>query len=302
MRLLLRFCLASFAAFSALPALAQPTNVVKLNVVHQGQCQTPCERVAVIFVHGITGSKETWRNPRTQAFFPEMLSKDVDLRASVDVYHLDFESFRFSGPPMDKIGAAVAKAVDPLIKAKKYSRVVFIGHSLGGLVARAYLIHVKFRYGHQGLIRFPIIISISTPFEGSSLASFGTWVSGNEHLRILVPIRENDFQKLVNDGMAKIQSKMTECASLGSITELVHFSAYETKPITAVGIIVSQQSATGLAKEPFPVAKDHWEIGKPENVNDQPFPWVKQIVQRCIARDGICTARKSNCGPDFFRP
>lgn len=282
-------------------AKTQEVDIVKLVTVHEGRCAKPCNRVAVIFIHGITGSRETWINTRTNAFFPALVSKDASLRGNVDVYHLDYESFKFSGPDINMIGEAVATAIDPLMNRKMYRRVVLVGHSMGGLVAQAYLLHVKLQYGHQGLVRFPLFVTLSSPFHGSAHASFARLASANPQFRILVPINENDYQMLVNRSTdTAARKKAPRC---GVKFQLDHFAAYETVGtkvnLINIGLVVTKDSATGNSEKPFPVAKDHLAIAKPKDSADEPYPWLRIILQNCVRRKGVCAPRSSICGPDF---
>ena len=80
----------------------------------------------------------------------------------------------------------------------RYAKVIFICQSLGGIVARQYLLHVKNRYGHTALGHFRLVITLGTPMQGSSLTRLAVLASSNEQLRVLGPIRRNDYLQLLN--------------------------------------------------------------------------------------------------------
>src|SRR4051812_33344773 len=42
----------------------------------QPDCNAVCDRQAIVFVHGLWGSKETWKNSSTGSSWPEMLRTD----------------------------------------------------------------------------------------------------------------------------------------------------------------------------------------------------------------------------------
>ncbi|HEX8614702.1 MAG TPA: alpha/beta fold hydrolase [Telluria sp.] len=67
---------------------------------------------------------------------------------------------------IDEFVPAVQRAIEALCAASGAARVVIVGHSMGGLVARAYLrVHGSARVAH--------VFTIGTPHHGTSLASKG---------------------------------------------------------------------------------------------------------------------------------
>ncbi|RSZ57434.1 alpha/beta fold hydrolase [Massilia atriviolacea] len=67
---------------------------------------------------------------------------------------------------IDDFVPAVRRAVDALCAASGAARVVIVGHSMGGLVARAYL-------RDHGSARVAHVFTLGTPHHGTSLASKG---------------------------------------------------------------------------------------------------------------------------------
>ena len=188
----------------ATSAMTEP--IARLTMHSASECPAPCPRAAVIFIHGITGSKETWGSPAGDLYWPTMLAKEAALSNDIDIYQIDYDSKPFDGPPAVAIETEIEKFLDKLILEKKYSKVIFIAHSLGGIFARTYLLHVKHTYGHAALSRFRMVITLGTPNEGSSLANLGRLATDNEQIRVLRPIDVNDFQQLVNKSIREIQS------------------------------------------------------------------------------------------------
>ena len=219
---------------------------IKLIPENVHECDVPCNRIAVIFFHGFTGSRETWTNSSTNFYWPIGLSNDPKLADKLDVYRIDYTSNVWSGPSFNDIGNAIALAIDPLMIKRRYSKVVLIGHSLGGIVAEAYMMHVKLRYGHQALARFPLLITLGTPFLGSSLASLAHLVDSNPQIRILVPIEENDFQQYVNQAWHDVGQKHLACEAFPDSQRagLINYAAYEGVSTPGVGIVVNRASAT----------------------------------------------------------
>jgi triacylglycerol esterase/lipase EstA (alpha/beta hydrolase family) len=72
------------------------------------------------------------------------------------------------GASIDDFAPQVRAAIEQLCAATGQQRVVIVGHSMGGLVARAYLR----RYGAEAVAR---VITLGTPHQGTalSLARYG---------------------------------------------------------------------------------------------------------------------------------
>jgi pimeloyl-ACP methyl ester carboxylesterase len=87
----------------------------------------------VVFIHGYTGARETWTNG--QAYWPALLASDSDLKDRLDIYSVVYDSLLFSGPPIREVVADLEKELDALMVQKRYAKVIFICHSLGGIVA-----------------------------------------------------------------------------------------------------------------------------------------------------------------------
>ena len=70
-------------------------DVVRVEIEQVGDCAVPCDRVAVIFVHGLGGSRETWLNTSgsTQVYWPQLLAEDPELGAKLDIYRVDYDSY-----------------------------------------------------------------------------------------------------------------------------------------------------------------------------------------------------------------
>ena len=257
-------------------------------------CAAPCDRAAVVFIHGYTGARETWTNG--QAYWPALLASDSDLKDRLDIYSVVYDSLLFSGPPIREVVADLEKELDALMVQKRYAKVIFICHSLGGIVARQYLLHVNSRYGHTALGRFRLVITLGTPMQGSSLSRLARWASSNEQLRVLGPIRTNDYLQLVIDTVRDFAAKHEAmgCPSLKV------FAAYEELGVTPVGIVVDRQSATLDASEIKGFNRDHISLPKPVGTNDEVYAWAKRSMVDCL--DGLAACPAAACpnqGIDF---
>jgi pimeloyl-ACP methyl ester carboxylesterase len=218
-----------------------------------------------------------------------MLAEDAQLKDKVDVYTLRYESAWNSGPPVVKVTSAIAAQLDPVFKEKRYSKVVFVAHSLGGNIASEYLLHVKLQYGHAALSRFPLVITLGTPFEGASLASLANFFSSNEQIRSLLDIHKNDFLQLLTQSREDIIKKRLthQCAPLE------YAAGFETLPVGGRLLVVSRESATAGATRQQGFAKDHVSLPKPPNQSDPVYSWVRGEIATCL---GGQNCRASSAG------
>lgn len=257
-----------------------------VRVVHesQGTCSAPCQKAAVVFIHGLMGSKETWQNGTS--FWPSLLATDPDIGDKVDVYRVDFDSYLFApGPSIVDVLGELQEQLDSLFETNQYSKIFLVGHSLGGNIARAYLLHIKAKYGHRVLSLFPVTYTLGTPMLGSSLAPIALFASQNQHLRVLLPIKVNDFQQLLNLTLVDMMNKHHHffCPQMSL------FAAYEMQPMGIAGIVVSKESATIYSTFTRGFNKNHSTLVKPLNRSDLAYKWVTDSMSTCIAGKDYCS-------------
>lgn len=257
-----------------------------VRIVHEsrGTCSVPCRKAAVVFIHGLMGSEATWQNGTSS--WPRLLATDPEIGNKVDVYRVDFDSYLFaSGPSIVDVLGELQEQLDSLFEKNKYPKIFLVGHSLGGNIARAYLLHIKAKYGHRVLSLFPVTYTLGTPMLGSSLAHLALFASQNQHLRVLLPIKINDFQQLLNLTLVDMMNKhhQTFCPKMSL------FAAYEMQPMGIAGIVVSKESATTYSTSAQGFNKNHSTLVKPLNRSDLAYKWVTDSMSTCIAGKDYCS-------------
>lgn len=261
------------------------TGVVRIEHISDSHCVSPCSRIAIIFIHGITGNQDTWLNEDTSARWPDLIANDPKFERQIDVFSIDYDSDGFSGPSFVTILKELDQQLDDLLVSKNYEKAIFVAHSLGGNLARAYLHHLKNRYGHEAMSTFRMIFTLGTPNMGSSLANIAKWLSGNEQVRVLTTLSENDFQQHLNVSTNEILAKHEDYCP-----DLSFFSAYELNPTPPVGVIVTQESATTFsdnsAVKGFRL--NHSELAKPRGRDDPLYQWVAGGISSCLNGEDLC--------------
>jgi pimeloyl-ACP methyl ester carboxylesterase len=295
-------CGVLFIAVSFISSAVAQEPIARLTKQSSTPCSMNCPKSAVIFVHGITGSKTTWGDPDSALYFPKMIASEPSLKDDVDVYQIDYDSKYTQGPATVAIGDTIASLLDKLMLEKKYTNVMFVAHSLGGIITRQYLLHVANLYGHTALSRMRLVVTLGTPYTGSSLAKLGAFATENEQIRVLQPLQVNDYAQLLNATNWAFLQKHEYCPSLRN------FSGFEMKPYGLLGIIVDEESATEDAAGKMGFNRNHLELPKPVSDDDEVFRWTADLIRKCIRNDdSVCKAAalNPNC-PDVpqydFRP
>lgn len=114
----------------------------------------------VLFVHGITGS------PRNFRYLVDQLDRGR------------FQPWLFyypSGMHLDALAQYLQQSLQKLQREHRFRRVLVVAHSMGGLVAREFIL----RNAEAGGVDVPLFISLATPWRGHSSAQYGVKYAPN---------------------------------------------------------------------------------------------------------------------------
>jgi pimeloyl-ACP methyl ester carboxylesterase len=112
-------------------------------------------RVPVLFIHGISGSPRDWR----------YLAQQIDRR-----YFQCWFFYYPTGTHLNTTAELLHEKIEYLYDTYRFDHLCIVAHSMGGLVARAF-IGRQVRDNDAAYI--PLFISISTPWGGDKSARFG---------------------------------------------------------------------------------------------------------------------------------
>jgi triacylglycerol esterase/lipase EstA (alpha/beta hydrolase family) len=164
---------------------------------------TEDKRILVLFLHGWNGdAKETWQQ------FPDLVKSDPDLQ-HVAVATVPYPTLMVRrGLRAAELAAWLAEKLDQS-EAVNYAKVVFIAHSMGGVIARKTILQQRLR---DSPISYPLLAEIATPHQGAkTVARLGAELGLSERfLRDLIP--ESDFlTALANDWNDLKRRPLTMC-------------------------------------------------------------------------------------------
>jgi len=226
--------------------------------VYRVPSPSPRPDTAIVFVHGIFGGTlTTWHNPKANTDFYDLLSKDPKYDTRFDIFAFGFTS-NYLKPGSFSILQAATQLRSQLQHQRvfDYQRVVFVAHSMGGLVVMRMLLDNKEYLQPSDPQKIPLVFLFSTPQEGSQIAVIARRLLNNPALAEMLPDERSDFIYQLDRDWKKT-----------SPTEVrPHLAcAYET--LNTFGVrIVSWPSATRFCdSNPEPVGADHIDIVKPSN-------------------------------------
>lgn len=163
----------------------------------------------ILFVHGFTGGRDTWRHP-TEGYFHDQLLKHEFVGENFDVAIFEFFTtltnlFPAANSVAERV-LSIFKNIQP--KAKKnvsvegisdllstrirfdldnYENIVVVAHSMGGLVTKACILK-DLDSGRVSKIK--LFLSLAVPHLGADLATYGRLISNNKQIRDLAPLSD----------------------------------------------------------------------------------------------------------------
>jgi len=237
----------------------------------------------VIFIHGLCGdAKTTWTNSTTDFVFPEELARDFAKEDhSAYVVAFDYVSRLQGGPSILSIADHLEFEIDELLKRHPYRTLRIVAHSMGGLVAREYILRRQPRVHPQ--LKVTNVVLLATPNNGSELAELARLVSESRQIEELRHIdKGNTYLESLNKDWNR------EFKGGGHPRHLLLYSGYEELAMSVIGKPVKMSSAITYADESMGFQLDHIGIAKPKDMKDVLYRWVKAELEESLEK----TARK----------
>jgi len=245
----------------------------------------------VVFIHGLGGNHETtWSSD--SGFWPSWISSD---NPTVNVYSLGYPA------PMTEWTHSNFKAIpipdransilDLLLSNNIGDRpLIFITHSLGGLIAKEIIRKSWERQSEINLSHnLKGVVFIGTPHTGSTLANLAGAIATLKTSWIPVGI--------ITRFSPAVRALKKNCPELISLSESYRYfckhhpyvktlSFYETSTIGPT-LVVDQISANaGVESEPIPADGNHFTICKPINKETTVYRNVNSLIKRTLENIG----------------
>lgn len=244
----------------------------------------PPQKVALVFVHGVFGDTVgTWTHAGGPSFF-DLITANPQVGPKVDMLAFGYTSNMFTAGSLD-----IQEAANKLHARLQfhgvldYPAIVFVTHSMGGLVVlRELLTH------RELLPQVPGVVMFATPQEGSQISVIAKEVASNPALEQMLPADRNGYLRVMSD----------EWNSLPAATRPQVHCAYEKRPTHGV-LVVPWASATRFCQgTPVAIDADHLEIVKPDRPeHDAMVVLVNALNELVIGKTLVATLET----PDFVR-
>jgi pimeloyl-ACP methyl ester carboxylesterase len=222
--------------------------------------------IAVVFVHGIFGAKDdTWLNKKTS--FPALLADDPEFQKQCDVFVFEYFTPKFgSAPTIEGLAGQLRGRLEDHRVFEDHRSVVFLSHSLGGLVVRQYLLN------KHNLSKIAMLYFYATPTNGAELTKVARAISINPQLRGMFPLEENDSLQSIQDGWMQWEEAK----------RVPSYCAYETLDTYGV-LVVPQSSAGALCNQPLdPLSANHIDIVKPADRYDPRYSRFAAAMRKSV--------------------
>jgi pimeloyl-ACP methyl ester carboxylesterase len=220
-----------------------------------------------VFVHGITGNRETtWTCKDTRFFWPEQLAKDVKT-ARIMTFGYDADVVKIwstvGGNNLRNHGKNLASDVSDQRRGHRERPIIFIAHSLGGLVCEQALLYC--REGDEFLEKVfrstRGIIFMGTPHAGADLANWGYTL-----IKFLGKVRNTNSDTVEplrrkSQALTAVQHQFQQLLLKPEVNIKI-YCFFEEKPFPGVGLIVSEDSATLSQYSNQSIAADHSDMTK----------------------------------------
>ncbi len=243
----------------------------------------------IVFVHGLHGDRDTWRAPN-EAYWPDLIRVDPHFQHS-DVYVAEYPTPSSSGQYST---TQLAQRLWQQLKDNRvwdHREVVFIAHSLGGLITEEMLLKHP---ADAAKTRF--IVSYATPHEGSFVASFAKIYDSDPLLTDLRDSNDNSF-------LMDLEQHWRGTPATVRIHRYCAYEGLDTAAGEGVGRllraharVVSYYSATfgcDTDTPPQKIMADHIGIVKPTGRNADAYTFFSTVYHRNPVLDTVEAVRDS---------
>ncbi len=242
-------------------------------------CENPNAIADVIFVHGLDGdARETWHPKGKQSYFwPGWLGEDLGNLAVWSLgYKVSASAWKGNAMPLVDRATHVLAMLQTQVLGRR--PIVFICHSLGGLLVKQMLRHAgDFGDPAWEAIRAQTrgIIFLSTPHSGANIASWLKYIG--TLLRTTVSVEELEAH---HPRLRELNTWYRNNATSQGIKTLVFCEKQKVAGLLVVDETTADPGIAGV--NPIPMDDDHISICKPASKETLLYLRTKQFIAECI--------------------
>jgi len=222
--------------------------------------KAPFERVFV-FVHGIFGdSLGTWKNSGNKYLWDFVADDPVMSTSNIYVYGFP-SRYLSSSFTVDEAADDLHQRID-VDAVNKHKQIIFVAHSMGGLVVETMLLRYR-----DLAAKTPLILLYSTPHEGSDISSIARLVSKNPGLETMISGDKNlHLARLEGDWRNAKFPTQIRCA-------------HETQKTFGVQIVSRLSATRPCTGSSTPVDANHIEMVKPTDKSSGAVVALRSALQ-----------------------
>ena len=231
--------------------------------------------MTIVFVHGILGDSVRTFGESADKGWPALLAADGAIAGgSLRVLSVGYES----GPlgrasNVNEIATRLRLKLSDRNIFDRNKKVVFIAHSMGGLVVKRMLVQLAIE-SPESYSRVAGVFFLATPAGGSDLANLASWLSNNPQFRDMKPQEFNTFLTTIDDDWQSLLRKRSSARPYPRA-----FCAYETVGTGPGKVIVPRGSSqAGCDETPVAFDLDHSAIVKPKSRNSEVYAYVARRI------------------------
>lgn len=253
----------------------------------------------IVFVHGLHGSHESWR-AANGAYWPDMIRTDPRFAYS-DVEVAEYPTPESNGRMSSLQLADALFAHLRQDHVWEHREVVFIAHSLGGILVEEMLLKHP---AEAARVRF--IVSYGTPHEGSLVARIASLYDRDPLLNDLSDAGDNTL-------LTQLESNWRGHASVNGIHRFCAYETEDTAPESGFGRylrtharIVSYFSATygcDVTTPPQEIHADHVNMIRPLDRRSTAYDFFYRVYrdnpileEQTVTRVNVIGGLKADCG------
>lgn len=267
------FCAGAVAVSLLAPGCASDGELESTSYWVSEPAESTRSSLLVVFVHGVMGdSKGTWLNTKTANSFPRMVQTDPALKGA-DVFVYGYRSTPLAkSSSIPEIAGRMMQGLRDLKVFDRYETIVFVVHSMGGLITKEAIIASTVAGRENETKRIRGVIFLSTPAQGSSLAQVAQWVSGNPQFKGMEPSEMNSYLQALDDNWQRLV-RGREAARSRPVTAC----AYETLSMGA-HVVPRLRAERFCDSDAIAFDHDHLSIVKPASPGEPVYQWVRARI------------------------